>query len=447
MSGLYKGYPGLYDGSSGFWDGSSGLWDNMTGLGEFLLLNPRVAFLGDSLYAQGNVGVSGAPRLSSLDINDVVMAQALDPRFKTFTWANAADARFYIGDNYGIGGNTTADGLARVSTVLAYDPDVVCVGLGTNDVVQSIAAATSAANLISICKALFAGGVKRIVLDNVPPVTSTYATPNNALRLQLNALIADIAASDPRIVLDNRYSALVQANGFALAADMNADGLHLGPKGGLKLGIARAAAFTEVAANSNYFDTLWALPNLLGTRGTLQGTGGTIVAPNTGTLAAGHVLTRTGNSSVAASLVANTTYSASGQTQILTVTPSGAGTSELFTFGSNPNALTVSVANQWAMYWAEVEIDNWGFWFGPTVKMGYAPFDANRFVQGPNYQVVIVPIGPRRLYICTPPYLLDGSATGIMPSIITGFVANGATGTGTLRINRQWAGVIPDPSA
>lgn len=403
---------------------------------------------GDSYFAQGDVGVSGGLRLSATNIGDAVLGQALSPRFNSFTWADAADARFFTGDNYGVGGDTTQELLDRIDTVLERNPAVVALRIGQNDVIAGTAASTSAANINAIVEALFDGGVQRIALGNVTPVTSTYATPNNAIRNELNRLIADIARTDARIAHVDLYSALVQGNGFALAADLNVDGLHLGPKGALKLAAVWKDAFNCLFSDKNVFEVLWAQTNLLGTRGTLQGSGGTLTAGVTGSLAAAHVGTRStaGTSSVVGSLQANTTYNASGQTQILTVTPGGSGTNESVTFGSNPNAITTAVANQWAMAWAEVEVDDWAFWNGISIKLGYAPFNANRFVQGQTYQTVTVPIGPRTIYIATPPYLLDGNATGIMPSIIAGFSANGATGTGVLKIKRWWAGIITDPS-
>ncbi|MBY0328734.1 arylesterase [Patescibacteria group bacterium] len=66
--------------------------------------------------------------------------------------------------NMGINGNTTADGLARIDTVLALKPSIVLVLLGGNDFLRKVPATQTFQNLDSIVEKLQAHGVVVVVL-------------------------------------------------------------------------------------------------------------------------------------------------------------------------------------------------------------------------------------------------------------------------------------------
>jgi len=66
--------------------------------------------------------------------------------------------------NMGINGNTTADGLARIDTVIALKPSVVMVLLGGNDFLRKVPAAETFNNLDLIVQKLQVSGAVVVVL-------------------------------------------------------------------------------------------------------------------------------------------------------------------------------------------------------------------------------------------------------------------------------------------
>ena len=72
--------------------------------------------------------------------------------------------------NLGVSGDTTQDGLARVSTALAEKPSIVLLELGGNDGLRGIPLSITQANLAQMIEA-FQGGGARVVLAgmSLPP--------------------------------------------------------------------------------------------------------------------------------------------------------------------------------------------------------------------------------------------------------------------------------------
>ncbi|MDB5195229.1 MAG: family lipase [Parcubacteria group bacterium] len=84
--------------------------------------------------------------------------------------------------NMGISGNTTADGLARIDTVLAAKPDVVIVLFGGNDALQKVPQSETRANLDAILAKLTQANI-RVVLVGVQGalLSDPYASMFNSL--------------------------------------------------------------------------------------------------------------------------------------------------------------------------------------------------------------------------------------------------------------------------
>lgn len=66
--------------------------------------------------------------------------------------------------NLGISGNTTADGLARIDSVLAADPKVVIVLLGGNDAIKRVPVSETFANLEQIIQTIQSTGAAVILV-------------------------------------------------------------------------------------------------------------------------------------------------------------------------------------------------------------------------------------------------------------------------------------------
>ncbi len=72
--------------------------------------------------------------------------------------------------NLGISGNTTTDGVARVSEVLAYKPRVTIVEFGGNDGLRGLPIETTRANLEQIIQTLRSAGSKIVLAGmTLPP--------------------------------------------------------------------------------------------------------------------------------------------------------------------------------------------------------------------------------------------------------------------------------------
>ena len=94
-----------------------------------------------------------------------------------FSTANAATGHNYKYTNAGIGGQTTAQMLPRLSSdVLDRNPDLCVVLGGTNDLGQGVPSATTIANLGSMVSDITAGGA-RVILGTVPPRLNTANAP------------------------------------------------------------------------------------------------------------------------------------------------------------------------------------------------------------------------------------------------------------------------------
>jgi lysophospholipase L1-like esterase len=109
--------------------------------------------------------------------------------------------------NRGIGGNTTAQGLARVDDVTGDDPDVVILELGTNDAIQKIDPDTVGDHLRSIIHELQTGGVDQILLTGTfgfyPERNGGSGYNTQPERAAFEAKFAEIAGDTPGVVLLN----------------------------------------------------------------------------------------------------------------------------------------------------------------------------------------------------------------------------------------------------
>ena len=147
----------------------------------------RIATLGDSLatgLTEGNGGFQAAGQTFADEL-----PAALEARGLTVEYLDRA-----------IPGDRTADGLARVDDVLAFNPEVVILELGTNDALAALDPDTVVeANLREIISQLQDGGVDQILLTSAfgfypdrPPDRST-GYDNAADAGEFEALYAEIA--------------------------------------------------------------------------------------------------------------------------------------------------------------------------------------------------------------------------------------------------------------
>lgn len=158
-----------------------------------------------------------------------------------FTWLNAMlDNRFQLVRNLGVGGQTTAQILARVNDVFAYDPDIVWYHAGTNDVFQSgLQASVAFANARAAVEVFLARGI-RVVLC-LPQKWNSSDTDVNASKtaqyFKYLDLLADYGRTTPGVFVANFPAGVVDAtdaNGNQLANHYE-DTKHLSNLGAYKV--------------------------------------------------------------------------------------------------------------------------------------------------------------------------------------------------------------------
>ena len=111
---------------------------------------PLVVFLGDSLTAGLGVGE----------------AEAFPEQVRLRLLTHGISIPVV---NAGISGDTTAGGRARLDCMLRQKPDVLVVGLGTNDGLRGLALAETEANLRAIAERARGGGARVLLLGMLLP--------------------------------------------------------------------------------------------------------------------------------------------------------------------------------------------------------------------------------------------------------------------------------------
>lgn len=191
--------------------------------------------LGDSLSQQNGAGPS-----------------SLDPATGTSTalsgrgwwnWCNAfLGQRFNLVRNAGVGGNTTAQMLARINAdVLAYASDWVMVEAGANDVANDVATATIQANLTAILDAIEDDG-RRVVLMTLPPSSNYSTTARRTVLSQVNAWIRTLPLTRRNLVVVDVWRVLADPATGNPATGMAVDAVHWTEMGALRVGKAVANA-------------------------------------------------------------------------------------------------------------------------------------------------------------------------------------------------------------
>jgi lysophospholipase L1-like esterase len=136
------------------------------------------------------------------------------------------DARLVLAHNAGVAGDTTAQMLARFTKDVAkYDPQVLFILGGTNDLGHNVAQATIIANLRAIIVAARAKKM-RIFMLTIPPQNKTSSSPAITA---LNVAITHLA-NGYKIVVINIHAILSTSTGV-YQAKYTTDGLHFSSLG------------------------------------------------------------------------------------------------------------------------------------------------------------------------------------------------------------------------
>jgi lysophospholipase L1-like esterase len=181
------------------------------------------------------------------------------------TWAQFySRQRAYAGihANAGISGNTATQLRARYATdVAAYAPKIVCLLIGTNEMLGSLpgTAAAIIATYITDLAALIAANRTlgaRTILLTIPP-SGTVGVPINAGQITawegINAAILASAASDVTVLDTDQIIGVGNATHSVVSSCFNVDAIHPNVRGAMIIGSLVASAIKELVSDGDYF--------------------------------------------------------------------------------------------------------------------------------------------------------------------------------------------------
>lgn len=182
-----------------------------------------VSALGDSITA-GNPGYDPDPARQPFEGDD--------EQSQYLYWAALHEPRMQF-RNHGVGGETTAEILARFDEA-AEDADVLIVQGGINDVVQNLDLHAAAENLRTMVHKGKDRGLA-VVLVNVLPWNRGWPDADPKIR-ELNELIAEVGRDEDVRVLDFYATLEDPDNRGRMREDWTPDGNHPSVEGHRRLG-------------------------------------------------------------------------------------------------------------------------------------------------------------------------------------------------------------------
>jgi lysophospholipase L1-like esterase len=242
-----------------------------------------VAIYGDSISAQ-NTTPLGYRSIGYMTHANNFLRQALN---------------FPISNNFGVSGETSAQILARISSVLSAGPDIVSLLAGTNDPSSGFTPQQTIDNLKAMYLSLLAAGITVVAIPILPREDGGYSgtAPQIAFKMryvaQVNRWIELFASRTPGMIFaDARKYFMNFSTGYAKTG-VTADLLHPNVMGAFYVGKAWAEAVRPFLFPSNFLftelsDVYHATENPTGnllTNGFLIGTGGALNS-NSGSVAA-----------------------------------------------------------------------------------------------------------------------------------------------------------------
>lgn len=195
-----------------------------------------VVIFGDSITAQNTT-------------NSPANANGFGHKYAAGYWNQAQlllRHRFSLLANAGVGGNVTAQMLARIQAdVIAYAPGYVIVQGGGNDVTTDIDPATTIANLTAIYTLLQAAGIV-VVATTVLPSVNVDTTPRKLALQTINNWLRGYVRTQPGMILCDWYACVADPATMVAATNMTTDGVHPSQTGAFLLGAKLAAELSSV---------------------------------------------------------------------------------------------------------------------------------------------------------------------------------------------------------
>jgi lysophospholipase L1-like esterase len=220
---------------------------------------PKLPFMSSIVYAGDSITANGS-------FGDATEYHGRMDGF--MTWAqtlseHAAYAKF--GANAGVSGNTSTQLLARYTTdVLAKSPKLICLLIGTNEVLNAIAGdqaariSTFTANISALVAANRSIGARTILCKIVPARTAAVpmSAPELAVWVACNAAIVALAASDVTVVDFEPYIGMHDANHTVVTGCYKVDAVHPSVRGAFLMGSVIARTIKTIVSSGDYISAV-----------------------------------------------------------------------------------------------------------------------------------------------------------------------------------------------
>lgn len=201
-------------------------------------------------------GTSGLPKPTLVEFGDSILSADSTTTFGGVTsvnikgimnWAQVfLRQRFNILANAGVGGNTTAQMLARItSDVLSLAPGYVLFLGGVNDIQGGVASSTTIANLTAIFDAI-RGARSTLIVGTVLPSQFIDTTAEKQALSVINRFIVNYARANNDVILVDWHTHMVNPSTGDPLANSTADGTHPAALGASILGRALAAVLDPI---------------------------------------------------------------------------------------------------------------------------------------------------------------------------------------------------------
>lgn len=428
----------------------------------------RLAAIGESLIEHHHTANSSF-KLSSWSRGFINWAQVLNPGMFSFdVWfdqtsrtgwepSGPGSTVGFRGANAGVGGQTSAQILARYSYLVdSIDCDIVVVSAGTNDM-TSVAADTIAANRQAMVDAFIAAG-KLVILLPVLMRDDVSWTAVSGYRKKchyVNQKSRELAASRRNCFLfdwNEHWVDFNSTNGNPKTG-YSPDGVHfntlsayaVGKKFGEFLARILPPGSRRVVAPDDLYDaTLNPLGNMA-QNPMLTGTSGTISAPVTGNCATNYRVLR--NTSVGCACAASKESRADGRGnyQVLTFTPNQVAGTDLFYFQTAVTDVAHGLpVGTWVRASMEVDVSAWAGWQGISMHLRD---NATGGILAYGMEDYIADQWPTEAWsgvIFSPPFRITDAASSLrfQPRIK---IDNSKTGSGVLKIGAPEIRPCADP--
>ena len=205
-------------------------------------------------------------------------------RFLVVAEKDAVPAFAVTVQNSGVSGNNSNEGLARLATVLATNPDHLVLYFGINDALNSaklVGLTTFKQNLTSMVNQAYGANVRKVYLVGIHPVNAAYVASRHPSHPQIarlqdhlteyNTAVADVATATGAILIDWRSRFLAESPGTTIedatannidsllrcvANSSDDDGVHLTVAGNRFLGIKVAQVLSSEVVNGDLINCM-----------------------------------------------------------------------------------------------------------------------------------------------------------------------------------------------